>query len=92
MQVDTSADSRTRSKNKGQHPGAPELALKRKRRTKTEMAADRAAQEAKKQEKERMAHEQVKNIANLEGEMAKKDAGADGAHPRNRNGDSCYLS
>lgn len=48
--------------------------------------ADNLAQEAKKKEKTRTANNQIKNIANLEDEMAKKDAGADGAHPRSRNG------
>ena len=91
MPVDTSANSRTRLKNKDQHPGAVQVALKRKRRTKAKIAADNAAQEAKKQEKERTAHEQIKNIADLEGKMAKKDAGTDGAHPRSRNGDYYYY-
>jgi hypothetical protein len=83
--------SRTRSKNKNQHPGAVEVAAKRKRRTKEQIAADNAAQEAKKEEKGRKAHEQIKNIASLEGEMAKKDAEADSAHPRSRNGDIDVL-
>lgn len=91
MPVDTSADSRTRLKNKDQHPGAVQVALKRKRRTKAEIAADNAALEAKKQEKARTAQEQIKNIADLEGKMAKKDAGADDAHPRSRNGDYYYY-
>ena len=91
MPVDTSADSRTRLKNKDQHPGAVQVALKRKRRTKAEIAADNAAQAAKKQEKGRTAHEKIKNIADLEHKMAKKDAGADGAHPRSCNGDLLLL-
>jgi hypothetical protein len=77
----------TRSKNKNQHPGAIEIAAKRKRRTKAQVEADNAAKEAQKQEKGRKAHNQIKNIASLEGEMAKKDAEADGAHPRSRNGE-----
>lgn len=91
--MDASADSRTstRSKNKNQHPGAVQLASKRKRRTKAEMAADKAAQEAKKQEKGRKDQEKIKNIASLEGEMARKDADADAAHPRSRNGDVHIL-
>ena len=90
--MDASADtSRTRPKNKNQHPGAIEAAGKRKRCTKTQIAEDNVAQEAKKkQEKGREAHQQIKNIANLEGEMAKKDADADSAHPRSQNGDISY--
>jgi hypothetical protein len=92
--MDASADtagSRTRPKNKSQHPGAVQVAAKRKRRTKAQIAADNAAQEEKKQEKGRKAQEQIKSIASLEGEMAKKDAGADSAHPRSRNGDIYFL-
>jgi hypothetical protein len=94
--MEASADTNcTRSKNKNQHPGAVEIAMKRKRRTKAQIEADNAAQEAKNQEKGRKAHDKIKNIANLEGEMAKRDADADSAHPRSRNGDvhfSRYLS
>ena len=93
--MDTSADTtRTWSKNKNQHPGAVEVATKRKRRTKAQIAEDTAIQEAKSREGGRKAHKQIKNIANLEEEMAKKDTGADSAHPRSRNGDvhfSRYL-
>jgi hypothetical protein len=89
---DNSAHGRTRSKNKNQHPGAVDVALKRKRRTKAEIAADNAAEEAKKQYKEKLAHGQIDNIAYLEGKMAEKDAGADGAHPRSRNGDSYSIT
>ena len=89
--MDASADtSCTCPKNKNQHPGAIEAAGKRKRRTKAQIAEDNAAQEANKQEKGREAHQQIKNIANLEGEMAKKDADANSAHPRSRNGDISY--
>jgi hypothetical protein len=91
--IDTSADTHhgTRSKNKNEHPGAIEIATKRKRRTKEQIAADNAAKEAKKQEKGRKMHKQIKNVASLEGEMAEKDANADGAHPRSRNGDIHIL-
>lgn len=86
--MESSADTtRTRSKNKNQHPGAVEIAGKRKRRTKAQIAEDNAALEANKREKQRKADEQIRNIAGLESEMAKKDAGADGAHPRSRNGE-----
>ena len=89
--MDASADtSRTRPKNKNQHPGAIEAAGKRKRCTKAQIAEDNTAQEAKKQEKGREAHQQIKNIANLEVEMAKKDADADSAHPQSRNSDISY--
>jgi hypothetical protein len=88
LTMDASADiSRTRSKNKHQHPGAVEVAAKRKRRTKSEIAADNAAREERKQEKGRKVNEQVNSIASLEVAMAKKDANAEGAHPRSRNGD-----
>ena len=62
MPEDTSANGRTCLKNKDQHPRAVQVALKRKRRTKAEIAADNATQEAKKQEKERMTHEQITNL------------------------------
>lgn len=81
----------TRPKNKSQHPGAVDIAAKRKRRTQAEIAADNAAKEATKTEEARKAHEQIKTIASLEGEMAKKDADANSAHPRNRNGDVHIL-
>lgn len=84
--MDASADiSRTRAKNKFQHPGAVEVAAKRKRRTKAEIAADNAAREERRNEKSRETQEQVKGIASLESEMARKDA--EDAHPRSRNGD-----
>jgi hypothetical protein len=91
MDTSANATSRTRPKNKNQHPGAIQVAEKRKRRTKAQIAEDNIAEEAKNQEKARKTHEQIKNIANLEGEMAKKDANADGAHPRSRNGDVYSL-
>ena len=69
--METSADNtRTRSKNKNQHPGAVEVAAKRKRRTQAQIAADKAAEEAKKDKNTRKAEEQIKNIVSLEGEMA----------------------
>jgi hypothetical protein len=93
--MDASADAtRTRSKNKNEHPGAIQTAGKRKRRTKAQIEEDNAAQKVKKQEKGKKAKDQIKSIASLESEMAKKDADADSAHPRSRNGDvpySCYL-
>jgi Mg-chelatase subunit ChlI len=91
MPADT-VNGRTRLKNKDQHPGAVEIALKRKRRTRDEIEADNAAEKAKKQEKKRKSNDQVTTIANLEGEMAKKDAGANSAHPRSRNGDFLFFS
>jgi hypothetical protein len=90
--MEASADTnRTRSKNKNQHPGEVQNAAKRKRRTKKEMEADNAQKEARKKEKEQKTQEQIKNIASLEGEMAKKDADAESAHPRSRNGDIQIL-
>jgi ATP-dependent exoDNAse (exonuclease V) beta subunit len=90
--MEASADiNRTRSKNKNQHPGAIEVAAKRKRRTKAQIAEDNAIQEAKRKEIEREADEHIKNIANLEGKMARKDADVDSAHPRSRNGDIFIL-
>ena len=79
--------TRTRSKNKGQHPGAIEIAAKRKRWTKAQIEADNAEEEAKKDEKGRKTRQQIKKIASLESKMAEKDAEADSAHPRSRNGD-----
>ena len=50
--MDASADtSRTRPKNKNQHPGAIEAAGKRKKCTKAQITEDNAAQEAKKTRK-----------------------------------------
>jgi hypothetical protein len=90
--MEASSDTtRTRPKNKSQHPGAIEVAGKRKRRTKAQIAADNAAQEAEKTAKGKKAHEQIKSIASLEGEIAKKDADAESAHPRSLNGDICIL-
>jgi hypothetical protein len=90
--METSAGTtRTRSKNKNQHPGAIEVAGKRKRRTQAQIAADKAAEEAGKNEKTTKAQEQITNIASLEGEMAQKDAEADSAHPRSRNGDNFRI-
>ena len=90
--MDVSANSsRTCSKNKNEHPGEIQIAAKRKRWTKEEIAADNAAQEAKKQEKGKKAHEQIKNIVSLEGEMAKKDADADATHPWFQNSDIQIL-
>jgi hypothetical protein len=91
--MEASADdtSRTRSKNKSQHPGAVQIAAKRKRRTKEQMEEDNAAQEARKREKGLKARKQIKNIANLEDDMAKKDADTDCAHPRSRNGNVFIL-
>ena len=91
MDASAATSSGTRSKNKNQHPGQVQIAAKRKRRTKAQIAADNAAQEAEKQERGRKERDRIKNIASLEGEMAKKDTEADGAHPRSRNGDISYL-
>lgn len=89
--MEYSADtSRTRSKNKNQHPGEVQNAGKRKRRTKKEMEEANSLKEAEKKGKELKTHEQIKNIAGLEGEIAKKDADAETAHPRSRKGDISY--
>ena len=83
--------SQTCSKNKSQHPGAIQVAGKRKRQTKAQIAEDNTAEEAKNQEKTREANEQIKKIASLEGEMANKDAGADSTHPWSQNGEIHIL-
>lgn len=86
--MESSANTRsTRAKNKTQRPAAVQIAQKRKRRTQAQIAADNAALEAKKIEKKKMVDEQIKSIASLENEMAKKDADTDSAHPRSWNGD-----
>ena len=90
--MEDSADtSRTRTKNKDQHPGQVQIAAKRKRRTKAQIEADNAAKEEKNRESKRKADEVIKTIAKLEGEMAKKVADSDAAHPRRRNGNCCSL-
>ena len=79
--------SRTRSKNKDQHPGAVEVATKRKRRTKAQKAIDDAIEIEKRKEIQRKEDEQITSIAKFEGKMAQKDIDADRAHPRSQNGD-----
>ena len=87
--METSANTtHTRSKNKNQHPGAVDVAAKQKRRTQAQIAADKAAEEAKKTKNTKKTQEQIKSIASLEGEMAQKDAEADSAHPWSQNGDN----
>ena len=80
----------TRATNADQHPG---LAVQnRKRRTKAEMARDRALLEEKKTEKSRQQTQSFERIAELEDRMAIDDAGAESAHPRNKKGKlSCIV-
>lgn len=78
----------TRSTNANQHPG---LLPKRPRRTKEEMARDRALLEEKKAENKRQQDKGIERIAELEDRMAIDDAGAEGAHPRNRKGTFVML-
>lgn len=60
--------------------------VRKKRRTKAEMARDRALEEKMKKEKAQQQAESVSRIAELEDQMAIDDAGAEGAHPRNQKG------
>ena len=73
----------TRTTNANQHPGR---VLIRKRRTKAEIARDKAALEEQKNEISRQHMQVVTRIAELEDRMAIDDAGAEGAHPRNQKG------
>jgi hypothetical protein len=67
--------------------------VRKKRRTKAEMARDRALQEEMKNEKKRQQTESIARIAELEDRMAIDDAGAESAHPRNQKGSlSCIFS
>jgi len=74
----------TRTTNANQHPGR--AVPIRKRRTKAEMARDKALLEEKKAEKKRQQTKGIERIAELEDRMAIDDAGAEGAHPRNQKG------
>ena len=47
-----------------------------------EMEAANALKEVQKKEKELKTHEQIKNIAGLEGEIAKKDTDTETNHPK----------
>ena len=78
----------TRTTNADQHPG--QVVPIRKRRTKAEMARDKALADEKKAEKKRQKTKGIARIAELEDQMAIDDAGAEGAHPRNQKG-SCIL-
>jgi hypothetical protein len=80
--------TRTRTTNADQHPG---LAVPvRKRRTKAEMARDKALLEEQKAEKKRQQTQVIERIAELEDRMAIDDADAVGSHPRNQKG-SCFV-
>lgn len=80
--MDATERRNTRATNVNQHPGLVQVQQKRKRRTKEEIAHDKALQEEKKNEKKRKQTKSIALIANLEDQMAIDDAGAEGAHPR----------
>lgn len=80
----------TRAGNARQHPGR--VSQPRKRRTKEEMARDKAIAEEKKERKKRQQTKGIARIAELEDRMAIDDAGVEGAHPRNQKGSlSCAF-
>ena len=80
--------TRTRTTNVDQHPG---LAVPvRRRRTKEEMACDKARLEEQKAKKKRQQTQGIECIAELEDRMAIDDAGAVDSHPRNQKG-SCFV-
>src|SRR5882762_9478686 len=87
-----SADRRTtRATNAGQHPGHAVMnPMIRKRRTKEEMARDKALQEVKKAEENLQKAQSITHIAEMEDRMAIDDAGAESAHSRNHKG-SCLV-
>ena len=80
----------TRATNAGQHPGHAVTGTIRKRRTKEEMARDKALLAAKKAEENLQKAQGIACIAELEDRMAIDDASAESAHPRNHKG-SCLV-
>lgn len=80
----------TRATNAGQHPGHAVIGIVRKRRTKEEMARDKALLAVKKAEENLKKVQGIARIAELEDRMAIDDAGAGSAHPRNHKG-SCLV-
>ena len=69
----------TRPTNANQHPGM--VVPVRKRRTKAEMARDRALEEERKAEEKRQKTKGITRIAELENRMAIDDANTAGTHP-----------
>ena len=80
----------TRATNASQHPGHAVTGTTRKRRTKEEIAQDKAVLEVKKAEEKLQKLQAIARIAELEDRMAIDDAGAESAHPRNHKG-SCLV-
>ena len=73
--------TRTRTTNVDQHPGLAVPLAVRRRRTKEEMARDKARLEEQKAEKKRQQTQGIEHIAELEDQMAIDDAGAVDSHP-----------
>lgn len=74
----------TRPTNADQHPGQVALDQIRKRRTKAEIARDKALQEETMINKKKQATKSITRIAELEDQMAVDDASTDSAHPRKK--------
>jgi hypothetical protein len=83
-------ERRTRATNVDQHPGRPDVTI-RKRRTKAEIARDNALQEEKRDRKQLQRNQGIARIASLEDQMAIDDASAEDAHPRNQKGSSSLI-
>jgi hypothetical protein len=73
----------TRATNAGQRPGLAHHTF-RKRRTKEEIARDKALEDEQKHQKKNQRTKSVARIAELEDRMAIDDASAENAHPRNQ--------
>jgi hypothetical protein len=68
----------TRASNVSKHPGVVDGGgVKRKRRTKAEVQADKAKKIAEKDDIEKKKNATISRIAALEGQMEKQDAGAE---------------
>ena len=80
----TTGHPATRATNANQHPGVPDQI--KKRRTKAEMAWDKALQEEARYQKERQETESINRIVELEDQMALDDASTESTHPRNQKG------
>lgn len=81
----------TRSKNKGQHPGQPQIDAQVKRRSRAEMEEFREEQEAKKREVQIKKNAVINRIAQMEDDMATQDRTKGRNHPRNRKGGHVIL-
>jgi len=63
----------TRSTNRDQHPGAIEVAHKRKRRTQAEMKEDRERQQTEKETLQKLQEDKIRDLAALEDKISKND-------------------